>query len=232
MTGKTWERWAGVAGLVFVAAIVASFFTPSTPDGGVADAQLAREIADDARGLGAGIYLLGLAALAFIVFAIGLGGRLTRAAGETTLASTGVVVGAALFTAVALVAGGVTLALIAAADDGSSLAAVRALFELDETLFIPAGWGLALFLLSAAVGSLTTRALPAWLGWSAAVLGAGFLVGLLGVMSADDEGGPLGIVYFIDLMLAARWVLAAAVALLREPRPARAPVVRTASPVA
>jgi hypothetical protein len=226
---KTWERWAGIAGLVFVATILASFFTPSTPDGDVADAQIAAAITEDARGLGAGIYLLGLGALTFLVFAIGLAGRLRRHEGEQAGASLGVAIGAVLFAAVALVSNGVTLALIAASDDVANPAAVRALFELDETLFIPAGWGLALFLLSAAAGSLPARALPRWLGWSAAVLGGSFVVSLLAVMSADDEGGPLGIVFFLTLMISVLWVLAASVVLLREARPARAPVVRGAA---
>jgi hypothetical protein len=226
MSGTRWERWTGVAGLVFVAAIVATFFVPTTPDIGAADAELGPAIAADARGLGAGVYLLGLAGAAFAVFATGLAGRIRSGEGERAGSSIAVVVGAVLFTTMLLVSSGVTLALTAAARENRDSAAIRALFELDEVLFIPAGFGLAVCLLSAAVGILSTRTLPAWLGWTAGLFGAGYLVALLGVMSADDEGGPLGAVFFIDLMLSMLWILAAAVALLLEPRPTGVPAAR------
>jgi hypothetical protein len=218
MSGNRWERWAGLAGLVFVGAIVATFFVPSTPELGVADAELVTAVGDDARGLAAGVYLLGLAAAAFIVFATGLASRLRSGEGERAGSSIGVVASGVAFSTVMLVASSVTLALAAAGREGRDAAAVRALFELDEVMFLPAGFALAVCLLSAAAGILTTRTFPAWLGWAAAVLGAGYLVGLLGVMSSDDEGGPLGIVYFFDLLLSMLWILAGAVVLLREPR--------------
>jgi hypothetical protein len=58
------------------------------------------------------------------------------------------------------------------------------------------------------------------------LLGAVFLVSLLAVLSADDEGGPLGAVFFITLMVSMLWVLAASIALLREPRTATAAIGR------
>jgi hypothetical protein len=209
-----------------VAVLIASFFVPSTPDAGLADSALGPAIDADAEGLRAGVYLLGLAAAAFVVFAAGLAGRLRRGEGEHAGSSIVVVAGALVFSTLLLVAAGVTMALTVAASESRDPAAVRALFELDEVVFIPAGFGLAIMLLAAGAGIVGTRVLPAWLGWVALVLGAGFVVGLLGVMSSDDEGGPLGIVYFVDLMISILWVAAASVALLREPRRAGAPAGR------
>jgi hypothetical protein len=226
MRARSWERWSGIAGLVFFGAILAMFFVPSTPDIGVADAEIGPAVAADARGIAAGVYVLGLGAIAFAVFASGLATRLRGGEGERAGSSIGVLIGAVLFTTVATVACGITLALVAASREDRDPTVVRALFELDEVAFIPAGFGLALMLLSAAVGILGTRALPAWLGWSAAVLGAGFLVALLAVMSADDEGGPLGFVYFLDLILSTLWVVAVSVVLLRVKGPATAPIAR------
>jgi hypothetical protein len=223
MSGNRSERWAGGAGLLFVAALIASFFVPSTPDAGVADAALGPAIDADAQGLRAGVYLLGFAAAAFVVFAAGLAGRLRRGEGEQAGSSIVVVAGALVFSTLMLVASGVTMALTVAASESRDPAAVRALFELDEVVFIPAGFGLALMLLAAGAGIVGSRMLPAWLGWSALVLGAGFLVSLLGVMSEDDEGGPLGLVFFVDLTVSILWVAATSVALLREPSRAGAP---------
>lgn len=226
MNARTWERWAGIAGLVFFATLLGTFFLPSTPELSIADSELGPAIAADARGLGADVYLLGLGGAAFGIFASGIASRIRAAEGERAASSIGVLVGAVVFVSMTLVAAGVSLALVAAAREGRDEAAVRALFELDNVLFVPAGFALAVFLLSTAAGVVSTRALPTWLGWAAAALGAGFVVSSLGVLSADDEGGPLGFAFFIDLMLSMLWVLATAVALLREPRRAAAPVTR------
>jgi hypothetical protein len=233
MNASTWQRWTGIAGLVFFATLIGTFFLPSTPDLDVADAALAPAISGDARGLGAGIYLLGLGAAAFAVFATGIAGRIRAAEGERATSSIAVLVGAVGFAAMMVVAAGITLALVSAASEARDPAAVRALFELDNVMFVPAGFFLAVFLLSAGAGIVSTRALPVWLGWAAAVLGGIMLVSLLGVMSADEEGGPLGIAYFLTLMVSLLWVLGAAVALLREPRQVGAPVSRrVATPLA
>lgn len=226
MSGTRWERWAGGAGLLFVAVLVATFFVPSTPDAGIADSALGPAIDADAEGLRAGVYLLGLAAATFVVFAAGLAGRLRRGEGEHAGSSIVVVAGALVFSTLLLVASGVTMALTVAATEGRDPAALRALFELDEVIFIPAGFGLAIMLLAAGTGIVGTRMLPVWLGWSAVVLGAGFVVGLLGVMSSDEEGGPLGFVFFIDLTISILWVAAASIALMREPRRLAAPAAR------
>jgi hypothetical protein len=230
MNARIWERWTGIAGLLFFVALLGTFFLPSTPDLGIADAELGPAIADDARGLGADVYLLGLGAAAFGIFATGLAGRIRAAEGDRAASSVGVLVGAVVFVAMMLASAGVSLALVAAGSESRDAAAVRALFELDNVFFVPAGFALAVCFLSAAVGIVSTRALPTWLGWTAGVLGGAFLVSLLAVMSADEEGGPLGFAFFITLMLSMLWVVAVSISLVREPRAAVAPGRRLVTP--
>jgi hypothetical protein len=114
-----------------------------------------------------------------------------------------------------LVESGVFLALIEAADEGREPAAVRALFELDEIIFIVIGWTSAAFYAGVALSSLATGSLPRALGWIAAALAAVFVVCFLGVFSQADEGGVLGGIFFIGILVNFLWILATSIVMLR-----------------
>jgi len=211
---RDWERVGAVAGILFFVAVVANFFTPETPDADDPTAQIVSEIADDRTGLLAGVYLLGLGSLLFLVFVGALWSRLRRMEverGPSILVALGGI-GTAV---IVLMAAGVLLAVVEAADEGREAASVRALFELDEVLFIVLGWTSAVFYAGVALSSLPTRSLPAWLGWIAAALAVVFPVAFLGVFSEDDEGGVLGVIFFIGLLVNFLWVLATSIVMLR-----------------
>jgi len=215
---RTWERLGAVSGILFFAVVIASFFTPETPDADDPTAEIASSIADDRTAHLLGVYLSGIATLFFLVFVGALWSRLRRAEadrGPSVLVALGGV-GSALMI---LVANGVFLALIEAADEGREPAAVRALFELDEIIFIGIGWTSAAFYVGAGLSSLATGSLPRWLGWIAAALAGLFVVASLGVFSRDDEGGVLGAIFFIGILVNFLWILATSIVMLRA-RPA------------
>jgi hypothetical protein len=212
---SNWERLGAASGILFFAAVIASFFTPETPDADDPTPQIASSIADDRAAHLVGAYLTGIASLFFLVFVGALWSRLRRAEadrGPSILVALGGV-GSAL---IILIANGVFLALIEAADEGREPAAIRALFELDEIVFIGIGWTSAAFYAGAALSSLGTGSLPRWLGWIAAALAVVFVVAFLGIFSRDDEGGVLGAIFFIALLVNFLWILAASIVMLRE----------------
>lgn len=220
---RDWERLGALSGMLFFAAVVASFFTPETPDADDPTAEIARSIADDRTAHLLSVYLQGIASLLFLVFVGALWSRLRRAEadrGPSILVALGGV-GSAL---IILVSSGVFLALIEAADEGREPAAVRALFELDEIVFIVIGWTSAAFYAGVALSSLATRSLPRWLGWIAAALAVVFVVAFLGVFSESDEGGVLGAIFFIGLLVNFLWILAASILMLRASPPAEGTV--------
>jgi Domain of unknown function (DUF4386) len=211
---RDWERLGAVSGILFFVAVLGSFFTPETPDADDPTAEIARSIADDRTAHLLSVYLQGIASLLFLVFVGALWSRLRRAEpdrGPSILAALGGV-GSAL---IILVSSGGFLALIEAADEGREPAAVRALFELDEIVFIVIGWTSAAFYAGVALSSLSTRSLPRWLGWTAAALAVVFVVGFLGVFSESDEGGVLGVIFFIGLLFNFLWILATSILMLR-----------------
>jgi hypothetical protein len=220
---RDWERIGAVSGILFFAAVVASFFTPETPDADDPTAEIASSIADDRTAHLVSAYLQGIASLLFIVFVGALWSRLRRAEadrGPSILVALGGL-GSAI---IILVSSGVFLALIEAADEGREPAAVRALFELDEIVFIVLGWTSAAFYAGAALSSLSTRSLPRWLGWLAAALAALFVVALLGVFSEDDDGGVLGAIFFVGILVNFLWILATSIVMLRaSPEGSRTP---------
>jgi hypothetical protein len=113
---------------------------------------------------------------------------------------------------------------VEAADSGREPEAVRALFELDEVMFLGIGVTLPAFYGGVALSALRTGSLPAWLAWIAALLAVVFPIALLGLFSEDDEGGVLGGIFFIALLINFLWVLATSIAMLLGGRePAEAP---------
>jgi hypothetical protein len=129
-----------------------------------------------------------------------------------------------------LVANGVFLALIEAAHERREPEAVRALFELDQMMFIGIGITPAAFYAGAAISALQTRSLPAWLGWVAAGLAVVFPLAQLGVFSESDDGGVLGWIFFIAILVNFLWVLATSIVMLREARAGGAASPTVSSP--
>ena len=220
MPRTSWERIAATSGILFVVVLVASFFTPETPDADDPTAEIVETVADDRSGLLTGAYLGSLAALLFLIFTAGLWTSLRRREPEPG-PSVLVLLGGLGSSLIVLIANAATVALVYAADEGREPEAVRALFELDESLFLGVAMTSAAFYGGVALSALATRSLPAWLAWLAAALAIAFPVALLGIFSEDEEGGVLGGIFFAAFLVNVVWILAASIVLLtrREAAP-------------
>jgi hypothetical protein len=216
---RNFERLGAVSGILFFALVIASFFTPETPDEDDPTAQVVSSIADDRTGHLAGVYIGSVASLLFVVFVAALWSRL-RSAEADRGASILVALGGVGSAVIVLVANVVLFALVEAADEGREPAAVRALFQLDQSIVLAIGWTSAAFYLGVALSSLATGSLPRWLGWLAGLLAVVFVVGFLGIFSDEDEGGALGAVFFIGIALNFLWILATSIVMLRAKPPA------------
>jgi hypothetical protein len=212
---RTFERVGAISGIVFFVLVFTSFFTPETPDEDVSSARIVSSLADDRTGHLVGVYLGGVASVLFLVFVGALWSRLRAA--ETDRGPSILVALGGLGTAlVVVIAGTIFFAMVDAADSGREPQAVRALFELDQTVLLGVGWTSTAFYLGAALSSLATGSLPRWLGWIAAALSVVFVVSLLGIFSESDEGGVLGSIFFIALLVNFLWILAASMVMLRS----------------
>lgn len=221
-----WDQIAAIAGLVFIALIVASFFTPDTPSADDSAEAIAAQLAADRSRHQVSIVLGFLGDIAFLVFLAGLWSRFRRHEGFAGMFSALFVVAGSVFAATIAVSEGLYLALVQGAVDADGDPAVlRTLVVLDTWVggvTIPAG--IAMFL-GAAMVILTTRTLPAWLGWLAAVTGL-LLVVSIGAVFDDMEGGVLGFAGFGGFLLFLVWVLATSIVLLMRAGRDSAPAPR------
>jgi hypothetical protein len=211
---RRWDQIGAIAGLIFIALILASFFTPDTPSADSSTEAIAAQLSEDRSAHQVSLLLGFLADIAFLVFLAGSWSRLRRYEGMGGMFSGLFAVAGAVFASTILVSEGLYLALVQGADSaGEEPAVVRTLVVLDNWVgaaTVPAG---AAMFLGATMAILATRALPAWLGWLAAVTGL-LLVVSLGAVFDDTEEGVLGFAGFGGFLLFLVWVLAASIVLL------------------
>jgi len=167
------QRLAPLSGIVFVAALIVGFFVLS--NGGTQVTDSAQTITSyyvnhhQKAELAVGVIAVGLVFLA--IFVAFLHGHLRAAETSGSLWSTVMLIGGIAGIATFFVAGGVHVAIADGGTHGFGLDAMVALNGLDNDILISFVFALGLMLLGAAGATITTGALPKWLGWAALVLG-------------------------------------------------------------
>ncbi len=167
------QRLAPLSGIVFVAALIVGFFVLS--NGGTQVTDSAQTITSyyvnhhQKAELAVGVIAVGLVFLA--IFVAFLHGHLRAAETSGSLWSTVMLIGGIAGIATFFVAGGVHVAIADGGTHGFGLDAMVALNGLDNDILISFVFALGLMLLGVAGATITTGALPKWLGWAALVLG-------------------------------------------------------------
>lgn len=201
MISGSWARYAPLAGLLFVALVVASIIisgeTPATDD------PTAKVVAEWAKNDGeqiAAAFIGALAAIPFLWFLGSLRSTLRAAEGATGRLSTIAFGGGLIVVAGAAI--NATLQFAIADSVGEvppNVTQTLSVLYSDFFLIFPVGF-VPLFLATALV-ILRTRVLPAWLGWTALVLG------ILGL------AGPVGLLAFL---LGLVWIAAASIIMFQR----------------
>ena len=200
-------------GLLFFLLVVASFFTPDTPDASSSAADIAAAVQDERSGHQMSLLLGFLGDIAFLVFLAGLWSRFRRYEGPGGMLAGLFAIAGAVFTATILVSEGLYLALVQAAriSDISVLPTIAALDDWVGVGTVPAGIAM---MIGATGAILSTHALPAWVGWLSGLTAVLLVLSLLAVYETDDESVLVGIGGFGGFLLFLIWVLAASVMLL------------------
>jgi hypothetical protein len=211
---RSWDRWAGIAGLTFIVLDLLNRFTPETPDPQAPMAAFTAQLAADLTGHQLSLWLGFLADAGFLAFLAGLWSRLRRFEGPDGPFATLFLLAGAANVAVLLVARGLYLTLVqygsTSEPDASTIKALSVL----------GGWVGSASVLPALVSSLaiaaailTTGALPRWLGWLAAATAAFSLLSLAWFIQTDTDG-VLGIADATGSWLTVAWFLATSLVLL------------------
>ncbi|WP_142028184.1 hypothetical protein [Blastococcus colisei] len=216
MTSR-WDRITAAAGLLFVALVVASFFTPSIPEYGSTADELAAGITDERAGHQMSLLLGFLADIAFLVFLAGVWSRFRRHEGSGGMMSGLFAIAGAAFVATILIAEGIYLALVQAAEsaDPSTLPTIAALDYWVGLCTVP----VAVAMMIGATGAiLSTHALPTWLGYLSGVNAVVLVLGLGGVFESSEETWFVAIGGFGGFLLFLIWTLATSIVLLMRSR--------------
>jgi hypothetical protein len=212
-----WDRIAAGAGLLFVLLVVATFFTPATPDYPSTAGELAASLTGDRAGHQWSLLLGFLADIAVLVFLAGLWSRFRRHEGSGGMMSGLFAIGSAAFAATILVSEGIYLALVQAAEsaDPATLPTIQVLDYWVGICGVPAGVAM---LIGATGAVLSTHALPAWVGYLSGVTAVLLVLSLAAVFETDDESVLVAIGGFGGFLLFLVWALAASVLMLMRPR--------------
>lgn len=198
-------------------ATFATIFAPSEPDADEPTSTIAQAISDNRTAHVVLTYIGQVGALLFLIFVAALWSMLRRAEPEAG-ASMVALMGGLGFSMMEIGRHGAFLALVEAADkEREEAAAIRALLELDSTLFTGSVFLMVVFHTGIALSAIPRRSLPVWLCWWAAALALLLTIALLGIFSEDYDSTPLfGILLPLGLLATLLWVLAASVVMLRR----------------
>ena len=215
MGSWSWQRIGAVAGILWFATFIGTWFTPSTPDAEDPPVQIALELAQDVEGLRFAGWLIALGAVFFVIFSAALWSRL-RAAETERGPSVLVALGGMGSALIIFIEATVNYALTEAVQARRDPAAVIALFELEEIVFVGIFFTAIIFYAGVALCERGVRTLPAWAGIGAAILTLAFVVGSIGLATTSDDGGAFGAIGWIGLLVNFIWVLAVSIWMLRD----------------
>jgi hypothetical protein len=218
---QRWHVLAPLTGVLFVVLAVAAFIisgeTPGTDDS--PQKILNFYVDNDTSQLWAGA-VLAWSTVPLMFFLGVLRSTLHAAEGPIARLSAVAFGGGIVLIIGALSFAGFTFTLGDIADDGLTPQAAQALNALNSDFFFPVAVGTATLMIATAIASLASRVLPAWLAWSALVIG---IVALT----------PGGFFAFLAFML---WTVAASIVLWRarsaEPPATAPPATAPPAPVA
>jgi hypothetical protein len=231
------QRVAGIAGLVFVVALLVSFLA-LTPSGmpKVNDAPLkwASWVADHRSRLQVANYVAGIGFVGLLFFTAALSNVFARIEGPLRGPSTLIVVGGATAVAVGAFGGTMSAVLDFRTTPASDLGVVRALVDAERLAFTLISFPAAVLLAGGGISTLRSGVLPRWSGWLALVAAVLSLAGG-GVQAAHgtfSEKGVFGGIGFASFILLLVWVLVGAVVLLMHGFGTRADKVSSSAPPA
>jgi hypothetical protein len=191
-------RWLALAGVAYAVLQAAGDLTIGPfPEGTTRPGTLVRFYSDHHGQVAVGGHLLELSAIFLALFGVVLFDRLRTAGAGRLLAATALV-GTAM-AALAEGAGGATYSLLGDIGANRALDPVALQAMHANAAEFGTGTGTVVLLLAVFVASLTTRAVPTWLGWPAVVIALGCL--------------PVSPVGFLASMLFVLWCLVAGVTL-------------------
>lgn len=219
----TVDRIGGVAGLLAVCFLLLAVTTGEMPQPDHPVGTIAADIKAHGSGLLVGAYAGACMVLSLLVFGGSVVARLRRSE-ESAAWSVLAVIGVA-GTSTWLIADAASVEVVRAVRHGVSGDALWVGYGLDHWIGTLALLPWAVFMLAASIGGRVTSSLPRWTSIVGVGAGALLIVGAASITGDELTGGPLGLPWFLGILLTVVWIVGASVGLLRvatrpAPRPA------------
>ena len=214
---RQWERIGFAAGIAWVVLLViGNLVQTAPPNAGDSVQKVTSYFMDHRSAILLGQFLVGLGAIVFVFFLVALASYLRRADGTLRILPAAIV-GAGVWTlAVGIVDGSITSALAYGVAKEGGPAVVHAFWRLFVVAATWRGYTVAALFAAIAAAALRTRAVPRWVGVTAAVLGLAQVVRPLGLFASSGPLEPLGAFSTISFLLDGVWVLAVSILFLRR----------------
>jgi len=192
MSNHLWQRLGAACGIVYVVLLLGGGSI------GGPDIQI--------------VFLMEILAFLFFLFFLGnLWSALRRAEGGSGWLSATAFGGGLMSVTIKVASAAPILAARYRAGDGLDPQLARTLQDINDASFYLSFFPLAVLLAAFAIVAIRSGALPKWLGWIAAALGAAFIVGgMSGSADLQPEWAGLPMILFLF------WVIAVSVVLMRR----------------
>ncbi|HYU57274.1 MAG TPA: hypothetical protein VEO00_04400 [Actinomycetota bacterium] len=205
MDDTKWERYAGIAGFLFVILVLVVSFIPGAPPKPDDVGDIAKYFKDHDGAIQAAAFLNGFAGLAFLVFVTAVSGMIRRAEGAPRLSV--VAFGGGAVALVFAFANAAILSAAAITDSGS-----QGTYVLSLTFTGVGTFGLIALAGATAVAAFQTRMLPNWVAWISA---ATAVVAIPGASIASTSRDAAFFLSFIGFLVFVVWVLSVSFVLFR-----------------
>jgi hypothetical protein len=175
---RDWTGWLPLSGVVAVALWILGVVVLESvsPDDEESAADILAYFDDESTTLLFGVFFFALGTVFFVWFLGSLRTAFLSAEGVPGTATAIAFVGGIGKAVFDLAVVGNTAAGALAAEEGLTPEAAQAIFWMDNAFFVGAQMLALVFMAASALVVLRTRALPAWMGWLAALVGLGLLI--------------------------------------------------------
>jgi len=204
MSVRWWNRYVGIAGILSVVLMVSGGIALNSLPSHAGDAaKVALVIANSRSSAAWGGFLLLIAMIPFVLFAVGVIDPLSRDVAISRILRR-VSFGSAIVTVALYATYQGLIGALVNVSQSSTAETVRAVYAISGQIVTVGALFLGLFVLTTSMLALGLGVLPRWVRWLGVVGGLTFIVAALDQQSSNDA---LGAVYPIGWYLSQAWIL-------------------------
>ena len=210
MSVRWWNRYVGIAGILSVVLMVSAGVALNSLPSSARDAAKVAQVITNSRSSAAwGGFLLLIAMVPFVLFAMGVVDALSRDVAVSRILRR-VAFGSAIVTVALYATYQGAIGALVSVSQSSTAETVRAVYAISGQIVTVGALFLGLFVLTTSLLALGLGVLPRWVRWLGVVGGLTFMVAAIDQQTSNDA---LGALYPIGWYLSQVWILVTGVSM-------------------